>query len=86
MLRYFTGAWTKAGNPKKLLSEQQFHDCEPRRGGCAGGGPDGAFTNALALGGVATREEYPYEARDSKIILETNRHLFLKKTTILFDR
>ena len=74
LLRYFTGAWTKVGNPKKLLSEQQFHDCEPRGGGCAGGGPDGAFTNALALGGVATREEYPYVGRDGKIITDMNKH------------
>ena len=80
---YFIGAWAKAGNPKKLLSEQQSHDCEPRGGGCGGGGPNGAFANAIVLGGVATREEYPYEARDSKIILETNKHLFLNTYNIV---
>ena len=72
---YFIGAWAKAGNPKKLLSEQQAHDCGPNQSGCAGGGPESAFTNALLLGGVATREEYPYVARDGKTLVVLSKYL-----------
>ena len=48
-----------------MLSEQELIDC-PGAGDCGGGGPDFAFQLVVDLGGLASREDYPYRGENGK--------------------
>ncbi|EAR85108.1 papain family cysteine protease (macronuclear) [Tetrahymena thermophila SB210] len=55
------------------LSEQQLIDCDTQNSGCGGGLRDVAL-NYVKATGLATEQDYPYEAKDGKCRLEGKSH------------
>uniref|UniRef100_A0A6B2L7P3 Peptidase C1A papain C-terminal domain-containing protein n=1 Tax=Arcella intermedia TaxID=1963864 RepID=A0A6B2L7P3_9EUKA len=62
--------WFLAGHKLPVLSEQQIIDCTPNpnhcggTGGCEGGTVELAYDRIIAMGGLASESDYPYQGVD----------------------
>ncbi|KAL0869363.1 hypothetical protein ABMA27_007612 [Loxostege sticticalis] len=60
------GQWKIQTGDLISLSEQELVDCDKLDHGCNGGLPDNAYRAVEELGGLETKNDYPYEGEDDK--------------------